>query len=129
VLFWLLVANVIATIFHYADNVCYFHLYPEPPWLNARLVDAFWFVMTPLAVVGYLLIKRGFLHWGCFVLYAYAAASLLVLGHYRFAPFFSIATRIHFFILLEAALALALIGYVAWIQSRRIPLSTWHEIT
>lgn len=123
VLFWLLVANVIATIFHYADNVCYFHLYPEPPWLNAKWVDAFWFVMTPLAVVGYLLLKRGFIHWGCFVLYAYAAASLLVLGHYRFAPFFSIAARIHFFILLEAALALALIGYVAWIHKGPRPCS------
>lgn len=119
-LFWLLVANVIATVCHYADNVCYFHLYPEPPWLNAKMVDAFWFVMTPLAVVGYALLRRGFLHRGCFVLYAYAAASLLVLGHYRFAPFFSIALRIHVFILVEAALAVALIGYVAWIQSRRI---------
>ena len=32
-----------------------------------------------------------------------------------------IATIFHY--VLEAALALALIGYVAWIQSRRIPLS------
>lgn len=34
------------TIFHYVDNVCYFHLYPEPAWLNARMVDAFWFAST-----------------------------------------------------------------------------------
>jgi hypothetical protein len=46
-----------------------------------------------------------------------------------FAPFFSISPRIHFLILLEAALALALIGYVAWIQSRRIPLGARHRIT
>jgi len=117
VLLWLLVGNVVATIFHYADNVCYFPLYPEPFWLNASLVDAFWFVMTPLAALGYWLIRRDYVHRGCLVLYAYAAASLLVLGHYRYAPFFSISTRIHLFIMVEAALALALVIYVALIQS------------
>lgn len=123
-LFWLLAANIVATILHYADNIYYFQLYPEPPWLNAKMVDAFWFVMTPLAVLGYWLIRRGSIHRGCLVLYAYAAASLLVLGHYRFAPFFSISARIHFFILLEAVLAVALVLYVAWIQSRRIQNQT-----
>ena len=120
VLLWLLVGNIVATIFHYADNVCYFPLYPEPLWLNASLVDAFWFVMTPLAVIGYWLVRRGFIHRGCLVLYAYAAASLLVLGHYRYAPFFSISPRIHLFIMVEAALALALVIYVAAIQTRHI---------
>ena len=123
VLFWLIVANVIATIFHYADNVCYFHLYPEPTWLNAKIVDAFWFVMAPLAVIGYWQIRVGAVRRGCLFLYAYAAASLLVLGHYRFAPFLSISFRIHFFILLEAALALILILYVARIHSERLPKS------
>ena len=118
-LFWLLVANVVATVFHYADNVCYFHLYPEPTWLNAKLVDAFWFVMTPLAIIGYLLARRGRVGRGCLFLHAYAAASLLVLGHYRFASFSAIAFRIHFFILLEAALAFALILYISGMQIRR----------
>jgi hypothetical protein len=119
VLFGLLAANVVATIFHYADNVCYFPEYPEPLWLNPGLVDAFWFVMTPLAVLGYWLIRRGLIRRGCLVLYTYAAASLLVLGHYRYAPFFSISTRIHLFILLEAALAVVLIFYVATIHAGR----------
>ncbi|MDP9099272.1 MAG: hypothetical protein M3N48_09820 [Verrucomicrobiota bacterium] len=117
-LFCLLIANVVATIFHYTDNVCYFHLYPEPTWLNAKIVDAFWFVMTPLALIGYLLIRREHIRRGCLFLYAYATASLLVLGHYRFAPFFLIPFRIHLFILLEAALAFVLILYVAWIRTR-----------
>ena len=118
-LFWLLVANVVATVFHYADNVCYFHVYPEPTWLNAKLVDAFWFVMTPLAIIGYLLVRHGSVQRGCLFLHAYAAASLLVLGHYRFAPFSAIAFRIHFFILLEAALAVALVLYGSGMQIRR----------
>jgi hypothetical protein len=128
-LFWLLIANVVSTIFHYVDNVCYFHLYPEPAWLNAKMVDGFWFVMTPLAFIGYSMVRRGLIHRGCLILYAYAAASLLVLGHYRFAPFLAISFRIHLFILLEAALALALILYVAWIQrEHRRPGATLHGV-
>ena len=119
ILLWILVANVVSTIFHYVDNICYFHLYPEPPWLNAKIVDAFWFVMTPLAVIGYLLIRRNRLLSGCMFLYTYSLASLLVLGHYLLAPFFSISLRIHTFILLEAVLAIALIFYLVWIQIRQ----------
>jgi hypothetical protein len=123
VLLWLIVANVISTIFHYVDNICYFHLYPEPTWLNAKAVDAFWFIMTPLAVIGYWQIRARAVRRGCLFLYAYAAASLLVLGHYLFAPFLSISFRIHFFILLEAALAFILIVYVARIHSQHLPKS------
>ncbi len=117
-LFWLLILNVIATIFHYADNVCYFPQYPEPIWLNPTIVDAFWFVMTPLAIIGYRLIRRGSLRTGSLVLYTYATASLLVLGHYNYAPFLAISLGIHLFILAEAAVAVVLILYVAALQFR-----------
>lgn len=117
-LFWLLVANVLSTVLHYADNVLYFSEYPEPAWATPHLVDAFWFVMTPFAAVGYVLIRRGAVHWGSLALYGYAGMSLLALGHYLYAPFASIALRIHAFILLEAATAAGLIGYVVVLQAR-----------
>lgn len=66
-LFWLLVANVVASILHYGDNVMFFLKYPEPLWINTRIIDGF-------------------------------------------------SLRIHAFILFEAVLAVALIGYVAVIQ-------------
>jgi hypothetical protein len=119
-LYWLLIVNVIATIFHYTDNVCRFEQYPEPMWLNPTIVDAFWFVMTPLALIGYRLMRKGELRRGALVLYAYATASLLVLGHYNYAPFLSISLTIHLFILAEAALAVTLVIYVATLQIRRI---------
>jgi hypothetical protein len=112
-LFWILVANVVATILHYTDNICFFHQYPEPWWASPLLTDGFWFLMTPLALGGFILLNRGQVRRGSLVLCAYAAASLLVLGHYSYAPFFSIAPRMHFFILLEAVLAVVLIAYVA----------------
>lgn len=115
-LLWLLVANVAASSLHYGDNVMFFHEYPEPPWINTRIIDGFWWLMTPLAVLGYLLLLRHRVHSGCALLYLYALASLLVLGHYLYAPLAHISLRIHAFILLEAVLAIALAGYVAVIQ-------------
>jgi len=121
ILRWLLAANVAASILHYVDNVLFFAQYPEPRWIDTHFIDAFWFAMTPQAWLGYRLMRRGRTHTGAGVLYLYAAAGLLVLGHYRYAPWCGIAARIHVFILLEAIAALALAAWLAWMQfgSRR----------
>jgi hypothetical protein len=116
VLCWLLLANVAASILHYVDNVLFFAQYPEPVWIDTHMIDAFWFAMTPLAWLGYRWVRRGRAHAGAITLYLYAAAGALVLGHYRYAPWCGIATRIHVFILLEAAVAFALAAWVAWMQ-------------
>jgi cation transport ATPase len=115
---WLLLANVAATVMHYVDNLVFFGDYPEPPWMTPHHIDAFWFVMTPFALVGYKLIGRGFIHWGSGFLHLYAAMSLLVLAHYRYAPISSIHFRIHLFIVVEATLALALVAYGIALQAR-----------
>lgn len=94
----------------------FFAQYPEPAWIDTHMIDAFWFAMTPLTWLGYRLMRRQRTHAGAAVLYLYAAAGALVLGHYRYAPWCGIAARIHVFILLEAALAIVLAGWVAWIQ-------------
>lgn len=49
---WVLLATAISSILHYVDNLLFFHDYPEPPWINRSMIDAFWLVMTPLAVAG-----------------------------------------------------------------------------
>jgi hypothetical protein len=117
-LLWIVIANVGATILHYADNILAFAQYPEPPWMRPHLIDAFWFFMTPFAVAGYVLVRRGNVHLGSVALYTYGAMSLLVLGHYRFAPIDTIALRIHGLILLEASLAVVLIAYVFLLHLR-----------
>ncbi|HVI78130.1 MAG TPA: hypothetical protein VM715_08185 [Candidatus Acidoferrum sp.] len=122
-LFWLVVANVAATILHYVDNMMLFAHYPEPTWMTPHIVDAFWFVMTPFAVVGYRLVRVGAVRWGYVALYSYSAMSLLVLGHYRYAPMKEVSFRINALILLEVVMAVCLILFVAILQfSRR-----WRE--
>jgi len=128
-LLWLVLANVASTVAHYLDNVVYFGEYPEPSWMTPHIIDGFWFVMTPFALIGYKLMVRGFVHWGSGFLYLYAVMSLLVLGHYRYAPMSNIGVRIHLFILLEAFLAIALVAYVAFLQVRALawPERAWQN--
>jgi hypothetical protein len=114
----ILVVNVLTTVLHYADNIIFFHTYPEPPWINPQIIDAFWFVMTPIAVLGYALYRRGLHPYSYLCLYLYSLMSLLVLGHYGAASIGELSFKINFLILLEAFAAVALIAYTMWLQFR-----------
>ncbi len=118
ILFWLVAANVVASIFHYVDNVINFRNYPEPTWLNPHLVDMAWFVMTPFGLAGCLLHLEGRKTAAYACLQIFAAMNLLVLGHYLIAPPWKIAFRINLFILLEAAAAVALAFYAERLRRR-----------
>jgi len=129
-LLWLVLANVASTVAHYLDNMVYFGDYPEPPWMTPHIIDGFWFVMTPFAFIGYRLMARELVHWGSASLYLSSVMSLLVFGHYRYAPMSDIGVRIHLFILLEALLAIALVAYVAFLQVRasRWSARAWRDL-
>ncbi|WP_425397514.1 hypothetical protein [Aeoliella sp.] len=118
----LVVVNVLASILHYVDNICYFSEYPEPTWLNPCIIDLFWFVMTPFAVFGYWYYKQNWFTLSRVTLAAYSVMSLLVLGHYLIAPPWQVSFRINLFILIEAVAALVLLGYVC--LSGRLRLAT-----
>lgn len=113
-LYWIIAINIATTVLHYGHNVVHFEHYPEPVWLNAKLVDMFWFVMTPFAIVGGWLYTKNRYWVGFGVLVAYILMSLLVLGHYNYAPFFEISFTIHLFIWLEVVTALGLFAYLCY---------------
>jgi hypothetical protein len=118
-LFWLLAVNVATSIVHFVDNVASWSLYPEPAWNSAGATDRFWFIMTPFALAGYALYRLGWFWRSTLILQAYALMGLLVLGHYFYAPFCSLAPRIHLTVLPEAGAALALLATVAVLQLQR----------
>ena len=115
VLLVLLIVNVTASILHYVDNLRFFEAYPEPAWIRPHFIDAFWFVMTPLAVVGFLWFRKGSRWRASASLAAYALMSLLVLGHYRYASPWELSFRVNLFILVEAVAAVVLLGFVLWV--------------
>ncbi|GAB6259972.1 hypothetical protein [Photobacterium sp. R1] len=109
---WILLATVVSSIFHYVDNIMFFANYPEPVWIQPRMIDLFWFAMTPLAPLGYQQVKRGHCHISAFLLITYGLCNMLTLGHYNFAPLSHISTKIHLLILFEALMGGILIGYI-----------------
>lgn len=113
----LTVVTFISSVLHYVDNVMFFELYPEPIWLNRYIVDAFWFVMTPVGVAGYIFLDDGRFKLGYTSIYMYAAMNLLSLGHYLIAPPWEIALKINVFILMESFAAIALAAYTAWVHA------------
>jgi hypothetical protein len=119
-LFWLLAANLVTSVIHYIDNVAFFSIYPEPSWNSAGATDRFWFIMTPFALAGYLLYRRGWFWRSTLILQAYAAMGMLVLAHYLFAPLCDISARIHLTVLPEAAAATLLMIYLLHMQTRHL---------
>ena len=114
----LLVINIGTSILHYVDNILFFHTYPEPHWINPQIIDAFWFVMTPFAVLGYLLYSKGLRRYAYLCLYLYALMSLLVVGHYRYGSMWEMSMKMNLLIMIEAIAAVALIAYSMWLQLR-----------
>jgi hypothetical protein len=117
----LVAANVVTSILHYVDNVIFFKHYPEPTWLNAHLVDAAWFLMTPFGILGYLLLLRDSRVPASVCLYIYSVMGSLVLGHYLIAPPWRVSFKINVFIVLEAVSALLLGLFTAWLQFLSTP--------
>ena len=114
----LLVINIGTSILHYVDNIFLFHTYPEPYWINPQIIDALWFVMTPLAVLGYILYSKGLRRQAYLCLYLYGLMSLLVLGHYRYGSMWEMSMKMNLLIFIEAIAAVVLIAYTMWLQLR-----------
>lgn len=78
--------------------------------------------MTPLAPLGFYVIKKGHHHIGAAILIVYGVCNILTLGHYNYAPINSIAMKIHLFIALEAIMGCILIGYILLLYKIRFVL-------
>lgn len=108
----LLLANLVASILHFGDNMLRFNEYPEPKWITGpHTVDTLWFVITPLLALGWWLARRNMKWAAVGVLWLYSGLSLFVLGHYLYASPLELPFRINFFIGTEAvAAALLIVG-------------------
>jgi hypothetical protein len=121
-LFALLALNIASSAVHYIDNILRWSLYPEPAWDNVRLTDTFWFLMTPVGILAYVLYRRGSRQMGLTLNYVYGAMNLVVLGHYLFASPWAVSLSVNASILFETATAACLLAYTAWLKAGEEPL-------
>ncbi len=81
---WAVLIAVLCSLAHLAHNVAFFHHYPEPSWLNARLLDVWSVVAVCALVVGYLGWQRGWRILGMACMLVFLLSSLTVVMHYKY---------------------------------------------
>jgi hypothetical protein len=81
---WAVLIALLCSLAHLTHNVAFFHHYPEPSWLNARLLDV-WSVVAVIAlIVGYLMWQREWRISGMACMLVFLLSSLTVIMHYKY---------------------------------------------
>lgn len=115
----ILVAGILLTSVHYADNYLYFDEYPQPVSLTRTSVWAGWLLLTGFGIAGYLLHRKG--HRApalvCLVVYSYTGTSSL--GHYLYGSLSDFTVKQHVFIGMDGLAGLAVLAFVVWALGQR----------
>ncbi len=111
-LIFLVFLTALSSVAHYVHNIVHFEHYPEPDWLNPQIVDFFWFIMTPFAILGLYFNKKRMPRSAFSALTIYSLMNMLTLLHYACDAKVPITFTIHFFIWFEAVCAAILLFYI-----------------
>lgn len=114
VLLILLVACIVTTTFHYADNAISFHKYPDGGGVTAEIVVLAWALLTPIGVLGYRLYRSGRFvpAYAALAVYSFLGVSTPV--HYTEANFADFALWRNVSILTDGVMGVAIVGFVLW---------------
>jgi hypothetical protein len=104
----LIVAGVVASALHFADNAFAIEQYPEPGWITPFGVVASWCVVTAVALVALLRPKADAPFLACTAIFILVLLSGLL--HYAFGPPMQMALRSHVTVLAEALTGFVLAG-------------------
>jgi hypothetical protein len=109
---WLIVAGVIASVAHFADNAFEIGRYPEPGWITSGIVLFAWLPDAIVAAAA-LFRKNGDL---VFVMLAAVFGLLLLTGlaHYSYGSPTSMAALSNFTIVFEAISGVTLLAVLCW---------------
>lgn len=112
----LFTTNIVATLFHYVDNILNLHEYPDLPTTQASSIVLFFLVMMPFGLIGYWLYIKNRHKLSYYLFYIYCLLNAVVLGHYTPSrlrgDFWDYGFKIHALIWLEAITAMALLAYI-----------------
>ncbi|MEA2451498.1 MAG: hypothetical protein QOG04_208 [Actinomycetota bacterium] len=121
---WILGASLVATVIHYTDNYINIADYPQPEFIDHKVVVIAWLAFTLFGILGYLLLTRGqtFVAGLAFLVYSYTALSSL--GHYKFGSMAVFTPKMHLFIWMDALTGAAVLGLAIWcLSDLRKPIS------
>ena len=122
---WAVWITLACSAAHLTHNVMFFHLYPEPSWLNARLLDV-WSVFACVALVaGYFAWQRKSRCIGMACMLVFWLSSLSVVMHYKYEGAANMSLLMHALVWLEFIPTLWL-GYELARAWRATSQSSWH---
>ena len=107
-------ASIVATAFHFTDNLVSIETYPQPGWVTEAVVAVSWVLYTAAGVGGYLLYKRGELVVAHGLLFAYSFAGLGSLGHFLSGSPDEFTTRGLISVFVDGTAGAAVLATVVW---------------
>lgn len=117
-----IIANLVASAAHFADNAFRFPRFPEPAWISGpEIVILIWLAITPLLLGGWYFAHRRRLQLARVALQFYAGLSLFVLGHYAYPAPSPMPASMHIGIFFNASAALFLFTVTPAIVRRMRP--------
>jgi hypothetical protein len=117
----LLAVAVLVSIVHYVDNVANYDDFPVPPSGRApsrTVVAAAWFLLTPFALAGLLLLRRRRLGAAAACLAVYSASGLVGLGHYTVPGATDMVWWRQAHIIADIACGAAVLAFAVWLARR-----------
>ena len=118
-------ASVVLTAFHFADNYISIDTYPQPEWVTRAVVVVSWPLLTGLGIAGLWLYRRGRFALAHPLLLGYAYTGLSSLGHFISGSPDEFTTRGLVSVLIDGAAGSAVLAITLWsILARRRGAST-----
>ena len=111
---FVVLASVVATLFHFTDNYVSIDTYPQPGWVNEAAVLISWPAFTAFGVVGYVLYRRGSFGPAHAFLFLYAYTGLSSLGHFLSGSPDEFTTRGLVSVLVDGVAGSAVLVVVVW---------------
>ena len=86
---------------HLIHNIAFFHLYPEPDWLNAQILDVWSVIACAALILGYAAWRRHHYYFGMAGMLIFLVSSLGVVIHYKYDGAAGMSLLMHILIWLE----------------------------
>lgn len=110
----LLIACIVSTAIHFADNYLYIEKYPQPEWISAPSIYISWLIWTVIGITGYWLYRsqKYWLAYLCLIIYSFCGIDSL--GHYFYGAMSDFSVKMHVLILTDGLTGLAVLGFTFW---------------
>ncbi len=115
----LLVAAVLLSVAHYADNAINLERYPGSDDVSEATIVAAWLLLTPFAGLGYWLYRRRRIAAAAASLAVYSLSGLASIGHYSYGFPGDLALGRHALIWIDIALGAAVLAFAVRAYGRR----------